>query len=192
MAHLGHSAHCAGSARRPRKAIEISTVNLHYWLPISLLLWKPIIGHCRITEQFMEVFRVYKPQWELPLTGVFHQPRSAYLFTQWVKSIRNLNKSLLKYHEDSHSRNASNSFQLLSLSSHPCHGCIQSTGGPPFLYFILFSCTYIEIDCSFEDTEAKSERILLCLTQSHQTSSAKLDPTPTDCTLSHQGNRHLC
>lgn len=119
MAHLGQSAHCAGSARRPRKAIEISTVNLHYWLPISLLLWKPIIGHCRITEQFMEVFRVYKPQWELPLTGVFRQPRSAYLFTQWVKSIRNLNKSLLKYHQDSHSKSASNSFQLHGLSSHP-------------------------------------------------------------------------
>lgn len=119
MGHLGQNTHCSGSAWGPRKAIEISTVNLHYLLPVSLLLWKPIIGNCHITEQFMEVFRLCMPQWELPLTGVFHQPRSAYLFTQWDKSIRNLNKSSLKRHWDSHSRSASNSSSFLSLSGHP-------------------------------------------------------------------------
>lgn len=81
MGHLGESTYCSGSPQGPRKAIEISTVNLHYWLPVSLLLWKPIIGNCHITKQFMEVFELCIPQWELPLTGVFHQPRSAYLFT---------------------------------------------------------------------------------------------------------------
>lgn len=96
MGHVGQNTYCSGSAQGPRKAIGISTVNLHYWLPVSLLLWKPIIGNCHTTEQFMEVFRLCMPQWELPLTAVFHQPRSAYLFTQWDKSIRNLNKSSLK------------------------------------------------------------------------------------------------
>lgn len=63
-------------------------------------------------------FRSMYDQWELPLAGVFHQLRFAYLFTQWGKSIRNLNKSLLKHHWDSQSRSASNS-SFLSLPSHP-------------------------------------------------------------------------
>lgn len=67
MIHLGQSTHCSGSSPGPRKAIDISTVNSHYCLPISLLLWKPIIGNCHITEQFMELFRVYMAQWEPPL-----------------------------------------------------------------------------------------------------------------------------
>lgn len=150
MGHLGQNTYCSGSAQGPRKAIEISTVNLHYWLPVSLLLWKPVIGNCHITEQFMEVFGLCMPQWELPLTAVFHQPRSAYLFTQWDKSIRNLNKSSLKRHWDSHSRSASNSSSFLSLSSHPSlwlHS-ICMAAGLSCLYFFTYSAgTFWHLFC---------------------------------------------
>lgn len=148
MGHLGQNTYCSGSAQGPRKAIEISTVNLHYWLPVSLLLWKPIIGNCHITEQFMEVFGLRMPQWELPLTAVFHQPRSAYLFTQWDKSIRSLNKSSLKRHRDSHSRSASNSSSFLRLTVIHLHGCIQATAGLSCLYFFSYSAgTFLHLFC---------------------------------------------
>lgn len=116
-------------------------------MPVSLLLWKPIIGNCHIIEQFMEVLGLCMPQWELPLTGVFHQPRSAYLFTQWDKSTRNLKTSSLKRHWDSHSRNASNS-SFLGLSSHPSSGCIPSTAGLSCLYFFSSSTrTFLHLFC---------------------------------------------
>lgn len=197
MGHVGQNTYCSGSAQGPRKAIGISTVNLHYWLPVSLLLWKPIIGNCHTTEQFMEVFRLCMPQWELPLTAVFHQPRSAYLFTQWDKSIRNLNKSSLKRHWDSHSRSASkNSFLSLSIFM---AAFSQLLDCPVFISFHLLqerSCTCFVFHCSFEDMEVKTqllwaECIPLCPSQPHQKSLPKLVPTPMVSTLSHQGNWHL-
>lgn len=147
MGHLGQSTYCSGSPQGPRKAIEISTVNLHYWLPVSLLLWKPIIGNCHIIEQFMEVLGLCMPQWELPLTGVFHQPRSAYLFTQWDKSIRNLNTSSLKCRWDSHSK-VLHIVHFLAFPVIHLHGYIQSTSGLSCLYFFSSSTgTFLHLFC---------------------------------------------
>lgn len=70
---------------------------------------------------------------------VFHQPRSAYLFMQWKKSIRNLNKSSLKRHRNSHSRSASNSSSLLRLLSHSSlwlHS-VNSLAAPSLFHFIF-------------------------------------------------------
>lgn len=70
---------------------------------------------------------------------VFHQPRSAYLFIQRKKSIRNLNKSLLKCHRGSHSRSASHSSSLLSPFCHSS-SWLHSVNGlaAPSLFHFIF------------------------------------------------------